>query len=517
MAAMRRAAWGSALDLKRAATNVRAEMGPSDWHLDPWGWPELDYLVMKEPDLVLQNCMGSGALEYAQIDVPKENWGTRPAVLLDITDRLTYQALVDRMSLELIGDLSKFAYGWRLPAKNPKRAIYARNVQQWDSYRGHLSFLANWYSVGLRTDLVSFFASLPIDSVQGAIQDCTPKGDIADRLCSFLAGFDEKPGRSGLPQRSFASAAIANMYLKPIDDVLTHHSDTVKIRIAGIKLDSQSWARWMDDMWLFGDDPAAARRAQMDLQSVAQDNGMNLNYSKTEVLEGNDLAEAALQIEHSAVDDAIVSSGDFTPLEELVDRLLDERERASRTTVRFVAKRMRDHGHPYRPSDIMELAARMPHVADTWARLMHENFRRGELQDWFLDYTASGWATHDWTVSQFARMLPSSRVPRQAVRDYFADAVRDSNTTIAMLSVAAQRLCAWDSAEGRDACRDAMKRAGTPHARRILALAALGVGERKATIRRWLGSDKENHATLRMLDDRSFTAPKVSTYFAEKV
>lgn len=307
------------------------------------------------------------------------------------------------------------------------------------------------------------------------------------------------------------------MYLKPVDDVLIHHSDTVKIRIGGIKLDSQSWARWMDDMWLFGEDPAAARRAQMDLQSVAQDNGMNLNYSKTEVLEGTELAEAALQIEHSAVDDAIVSSGDFTPLEELVDRLIDERERASRTTVRFVAKRMRDHSHPYRSDDIMELADRMPHVADTWARLMRENFKRGELQDWFMDYTASGWATHDWTVSQFARMLPSSRTPRKVVRDYFADAVRDSNTTIALLSVAAQRLCAWDPAEGRDACRDAMKRAGTPHARRVLALSALGVGERKATVRKWLDTDKENYTTLRMLDDRSFIGPKVSAYFAEKI
>lgn len=272
---VRSTAWSSALDLGQAVKNLRAEMGPSDWHLDPWGWPELDYLVAKDPDLVLQNCMASGALEFAPIDVPKENWGTRPAVLLDITDRLTYQALVDRMSLEMIGDISKYAYGWRLPAKNPQKAVYARNAQQWENYRGHLSFLANCYSVGLRTDLVSFFASLPIDSVQGAIQDCTPKGDLADRLCSFVDGFDKKPRRSGLPQRSFASAAIANMYLKPLDDVLMHHSKTVKIRIAGIKLDSQSWARWMDDMWLFGENPAAARRAQMDLQSVAQDNGLN--------------------------------------------------------------------------------------------------------------------------------------------------------------------------------------------------------------------------------------------------
>ncbi len=212
-----------------------------------------------------------------------------------------------------------------------------------------------------------------------------------------------------------------------------------------------------------------------------------------------------------------MTSSDFTPLEELIDRLLVQRERASRTTVRFVAKRMRDHGHQYRSDDIMELAARMPHVADTWGRLMQGNFKRDKLQDWFLDYTGSGWATHDWAVAQFARMLPSSCVPRQAVRDYFANAVRDSNTSIAMLSVAAQRLCVWDPSEGRAACRDAMKRAGTPHARRVLALAALGVGERKATVRKWLDADKENFTTLRMLEARSFTAPRVSTYFAERI
>jgi hypothetical protein len=51
---------------------------------------------------------------------------TRPAVLLDISDRLIPGSRRS-IELELIGDLSKFAYGWRLPAKNPKRAIYARN------------------------------------------------------------------------------------------------------------------------------------------------------------------------------------------------------------------------------------------------------------------------------------------------------------------------------------------------------------------------------------------------------
>lgn len=504
--------WAKALDFTRAAANLRVEMGRSDWHQDPWDWPELSFVLRKEPELVIQHCRSAGTLEPALVDVPKENWGTRPAVVLDLMDRLVYQALVDRLSVELIGNLSPNAYGWRLPAVAPQRGVYSRNTKQWEGYRRHLQTLVSLHEVALRTDLVSFFASLPVDRVQEAIQDRTSTGAITARLFDMLEGFDRVPYRSGLPQRSFASAAIANMYLIPLDDVLEHHSSPMPV-FSGSKVRYRSFARWMDDILWFGKEPATARRVQMDLQSEARALGLNLSDAKTEVLEGPDLAHL-LDIEHSAVDAAIANNSDLKPLEELVDRLLDDRELASRSSIRFAAKRLQDNGHVYRAQDMVGRAARMPHVADSWAELFKTVFTHASLQDWFLDYADSDWATHEWSIAHFARMFPSGKKPRKQLRQHFANKVRDANTSLPLLAVAAQRLSAWDQTEARASFRDAIKRAPTAHSRRVLSLAALEVGETRTIVRKWLGADKENYPTLRMLETEGYAPRKVNAAYA---
>src|SRR5207248_5874496 len=133
-----------------------------DLHQEPWGLPEINFLVAKRPDLLYQNCDARGAREASLLDVPKENWGTRPAVVLDVCDRLTYQAVVDRLSVDLIGHMSPDAYRWRLPPNNPIAGTYSHNNHQWDGYRGHLGLLAGLYDVALRSDLVSCFARMPI-------------------------------------------------------------------------------------------------------------------------------------------------------------------------------------------------------------------------------------------------------------------------------------------------------------------------------------------------------------------
>jgi hypothetical protein len=506
--------WSKALDLGMAVTNVRSEF-PGDWHQDPWGWPELGFMLKKQPDLIFSNCDARGTLQAALIDIPKENWGTRPAVVLDIADRLTYQALVDRVSLALIGSMTPNAFGWRLPAVKPKAGIYSRNDKQWDGYRGHMSSLAGWHSVALRTDLVSFFASIPIAELQDSIEHRAPSSAPTKRLCDMLTGFDAIPDRSGLPQRSMASAVLANMYVGPLDDVLMHHSTPMPVMWRS-KVRHHSFARWMDDMWLFGGDPAAARRAQMDLQAAAQTLGLNLNYAKTDVLEGPDVAQQALEIEHSAVDDAIDNRADFQPLEELIDRILTDPEKSNRSSVKFAARRMRLHGKRYRVDDLVAAASRMPHAADAWARLFKEVFTHRSLQDWYLDYASSDWATHEWSVAHYGRMFPSTGPrPVKAVREFFADAVRDANTTLPLLAVSCQRLGAWDAPEARAACSDAYRRTSTPQARRVLALTALAAGETRTKVKRWLGADKENAPTLAMLETYGFSGAKVQANFAE--
>jgi hypothetical protein len=508
---MPRIDWSKALDLDRAVANLRVEM-VGDWHQDPWGWPELGFLLKKNPRMVHDHADASGCLEPALIDVPKDNWGTRPAVVLDITDRLTYQALVDRVSVQLIGNLSPNAFGWRLPAVTPQAGVYSHNNKQWDGYRGHLSLLAGWHSVALRTDIVSFFASVPIDALQEAIHDRCGSTAVSKRLCTLVEALAAVPDRSGLPQRSTASAVLANMFLMPLDDVLLHHSTPLMVMF-GSKVRYHSFARWMDDLWLFGHDPAAARRAQMELQAAAQSIGLNLNYAKTDVLEGDEVAREALEIEHSAVDDAI-TDGDFEPLEELIDRVLTKPEKASRTSIKFAAQRMRENDQRYRVQDLVLAARRMPHAADALSRLFKEAFTHASLQDWFLDYAASDWATHEWAVAQYGRMFPSSKVPKKQLREFFANAIRDANTSLPLLAVASQRLVAWDPSEARTAFRDAFRRAATPHARRAIALAATGAGETRTKIKGWLAADKENAPTLAMLEEFGFAGPKVQADFA---
>ena len=506
--------WLDALNLKQAVENIRNEI-PGDWYQDPWGWPELGFFLEKKPELIVDNLNALGVRALTLLDVPKENWGTRPAVILDIADRLTYHALTDCLSAKLIGSMSPDVYGWRLPPIDPSPGVYSHNNHQWDGYRGHLMLLSDLYPVALKTDLVSFFASIPVAMAQEAILDRCPHNDVTRRLCDMIAGFGAIPNRSGIMQRSTASAVIANMYLAPLDDVLKHHSKSI-MRLSNGKVSHRSFARWMDDFWLFGYDAGNARQAQMDLQAAALSIGLNLNSAKTDVLEGSEVATQAKEIEHSAVDGALDGdTPDFGPLEALVDKIMGNPEKTNRTSIRFATQRMRKHGSQYRIQELIATACRMPHAADSWSRLFKEVFTNDSLQDWYLEYVSSNWATHEWAIAHLGRMFPSSVKPRKPLLEYFEQAIRDANTGLPLLAVAAQRMGEWDRDEARDAYREGYRRSATPHARRVLALAALKSGESRTTVKGWLSTDVVNAPTLAMLESFGWNGPKVQADFAE--
>ncbi|WP_285499560.1 RNA-directed DNA polymerase [Actinokineospora sp. NBRC 105648] len=509
---MVRRAWVENLNLDVAAGNLHTEM-LRDWHHDPWGWPEIEFLARVEPEIIHQHCLSAGSQQAFPIEVPKENWSTRPAVVLDIADRVLYQALVDSISVDIVGTLSPNTFGWRLPAISPAPGEYSNQDLQWHTYTGHLNRLATFSSTALRTDITSFFASVPINAVHEDIQDRATPGAHLDRLHSLIDGFQTIPGRLGLPQRSTASAVIANMFLNPIDDVLTSHASSAP-NVFKSKLQYHSFARWMDDIWLFTQNPASARAAQKDLQSVARNLGLNLNIAKTEVLEGDDVAKQALEIEHSAIDDAITENSNFVPLEELIDGLLEDREKASRSSINFASVRMRKYDHFYRLDDLLELAPRMPHVADAWAKLLKKAKQPELMQEWFVEYAGSEWAMFPWSLSHFARLFPSGFQPNRQLIEYFTETVVNAGASLPILAVAVQRLCAWNPTAGRAACHAAYQQATDPHVKRILALGSLQVGQGRNMIRRWVSADKENYPTLRMLEHRNFTPPVVSKFFS---
>lgn len=501
--------WLDALDLELAYRNVQSEYR-GDWHKDPWKWPEYEFILKKSQDLLLSWFSGDGCRETSLISVPKENWGVRPAVVLDLVDRIGYQALVDKHSAALIGDLSPSVYGWRLIPGKAEPGKYASNTYQWENYRTHMRMAGSWYDAALKTDIVSCFASMQVHIVIDEINSRVGENGLVNRLTSFLSGFDRIGSRTGLAQRALPSSVLANMMLRHFDDVLTGFAEQIpELAIAGKEPPKRlSFLRWMDDMWLFGDDAGLMRRAQLELQEAALRLGLHLNSSKTEVLEGSAVFDEAMEVELSAVEGGL-SSKDSKPLEELIESVLENPEKAGRTRVKFMTKRMLDNHVYHKEQELVRAAPRMPHCADSLARYFRVRFSHETLSEWFLDGVSSEWNLLQWPTSHYLGMFSSEEKVSKGLQEYVQEGVADQNTELPLLTIAAQRLAAWDPVAARSVLGSTIGNRVNPHERRVLSLAALGAHLPGSEVRKWLGQHDSNAPTLLMLEDRHFKAPKV--------
>ena len=502
--------WSQALDFKRALRNIQTEFQGA-WYRDPWNWPELTWVVKQQTDTLEERLNRSGVWRCYPIDVPKENFAFRPAVVLDPIDRICYQALVDRLSVGLIGSLRSWVYGWRLPPGDPKKGEYARNDYQYGNFRSRLNWLADNFSHGLKTDIVSYFASIDIDTVEEFIRVRTGTSKVQRRLMDFLRNWNRVPNRSGLPQRSFASSALANMYLQPIDDVLNRHGSIDRMG-SGFS-PCVAACRWMDDIWLFGNDAGFLRKTQVEIQRALRELGLEMNFAKTEVL-AEDLIPKVRQLEHSAVDNGLGRSpANKRPLMDLIDDLLQSPENASRTSIRFVTTRMYRNAAMERVDDFIENAHRMPHGADHLARLFRRSERWRDLTAWYLDYSRLDWAILEWAVAQFGTMFPTKSRNRE-LGEYFGNLISRGEGSLPLVSLAVQRLASWDPDTARAVIREARFTTTHPLERRSLALAGLMAKEEHRFVRQLLNEFEENQITLKMLENTGWKPPKVASDFS---
>jgi hypothetical protein len=499
--------WAQGIDWARALENVKSD-AKGDWYRDPWGWPEYEHVFPDRIDVVLARVAGSGIKRPSKIDVPKYNFATRPAVVLEPIDRLVFQGLTDFMSRKIVGHLDDWVYGWRLPRKDAMPGHYSRNDEEWDSYFAHLQRLVGGATIGLRTDIVSCFASIPVDRACEDIQRLGGRNAVTDRIVDMLSIYDRVPGRGGIPQRSFASCLIATMYLSRLDPILRSYSESSEqgrgslwAKLAG---GGPFVTRWMDDIWAFGWDEGKLRALQFDLQNEAREIGLELHASKTEVLEGDDLAAEALKLEHSAVDEALQEeTPDTEPLEALIDRLLEDPINADRSSIRFAMTRMRRHRIASRLPALIEAANRMPQGADHLARAFRDFNLWEDLQEWFIEYESSDWAKMTWAVSQLGTMFPTKGVSSTELKDRFVE-ILSTRPSLPMLALTAQRSASWSRDNARDCLRELAKIADHPLERRLISLASLTVREDTVRIRRLLSEYEENQITLAAIEARDF-------------
>jgi Reverse transcriptase (RNA-dependent DNA polymerase) len=509
-------AWIDGLNWPRALVNVRADL-IGDWYRDPWGWPEYEHVESTGWKDVAARAENQGLRKVALIDVLKENFLTRPAVVMEPIDRLVYQALVDTMSKKLIGELPEWTYGWRLPRNGPEAGAYSPNDTEWKLYRSALSANVSWNDGGLKSDIVSCFASIPIDRLTEDIVRRGGGGALTSRLLDFLDSFDNVAGRSGLLQRSRASAVLANLYLSRLDLVLRDYRVLLESNFLGIQFTfgSGGVTRWMDDIWIFGEHESTLRDAQIRLQTAARDVGLELNSGKTGVYEGDALADEALSIQHSAVDTALdEDTPDLEPLEELLDRILESPATADRSSIHFALTRLRKHPLPNRADAIIEAVPGMPHGADHLARTFRDLNWWQDHQEWYVELSRKDWVRLPWSVAGLGAMFPSrAGTVSDTVRDFFVAAILE-RPPLPLLALAAQRLATWDRQLARETFRAVLPSANHPAERRILGLASHLAGDERKFVRGALSEYEENRITRELIEDRGWAKVAVVPDFS---
>jgi hypothetical protein len=483
------------VDIALAVRNVRID-ATKDWLDDPWGWPELDWLATNPGCKAVEHRLKTNTTGYVvRLDVAKDSRSTRPALVMDPADRVAYQALIDKVSLELVGHLPSWVYGWRLRRDRPQPGIYADNRAEWRRYTADLADKRKKFRYAAHFDIRSFFATVPPDSLlRQLLRQC----HRFERLEQFLHSWNPAASRTGLPQRFLPSSLLAQAYLRPLDEYLVRTS-------GGSNQDRMGILRWMDDIWLFSNTEYELDRCNKDLDAILEQIGLAFNSEKTRRFDAKQTPDFLQLVNTSGDEDDDTPLRSRTPadMDRQIDQLLNQAEEAPRPNISFFVSYMvatKSYGSLGRLESMLD---ELPHVADLVARLLRSSGRWTSHEAWYLKYLDQHFSHTDWSVEAWGGMFPPRTTsPPPRLTAAFADKILSSlQTTVVPL------VCSLLSSWRPDLARSVFPNASSlskPFEFRGLALAGLSCGIDRNLVSEWLGAFPESHYVVDFLRSRNF-------------
>ncbi|WP_020521659.1 RNA-directed DNA polymerase [Catelliglobosispora koreensis] len=513
------------LDLQ-AGCNIALDEMYGDWYRDPWAWVEFQWLSGNASKFDLKDLLKKADGEYSLAvppgfhltEVPKNRLGVRPAVIQDPLTRVLYATAVGSNLTKLHESLPDWVYGWRAREGVKNRA--AKNRLEWANYLEGIPAKVGSLS-GLQIDISSFFASVRAEVLTDTVFQRIGNTAAAGIIQDVLRQHDALVTRSGLPQRSFASAALAHVYLRPVDDAL------VSALSAGVV-----WAtRWMDDISLMGAEERLYQ-AYLEIQDRIRQLGLEPNAAKTKLTTA---AQLVTDLKHEGLKEVPIpkrvrweSSGapttveDIGALERLEEAVLADPGPHTRTWLRATLTSLVQREMYGSWEKWLQAAKQIPHAADALGRYLRafaeyapedETYEKcwGDLADWFGEYSASPWCSLDWVAAQYALIFPTNRITGP-VEEVLTNWLAESSDA-QKVAIAAQRLGASRPGDCRDILRARVDRVADPVLLRIMGISLLEAGADRTTVRAILKRDRRNAVVLAMFEDTSWKVPKVSLDF----
>jgi RNA-directed DNA polymerase len=202
-----------------------------------------------------------------RVRIPKVNGGERPLGIPAVRDRIVQTAL--RNVLEPIFEVQfcEHSYGFR-PGRGAKDAL--RRVD---------GLLKNGYRYIVDADLKSYFDTIPHDRLMTLVKQRVADGRILSLLEAFLQqgvleGMREWTPTCGTPQGAVISPLLANLYLHPLDEMMSE---------AGYEM-----VRYADDFVVLCHSAEQARRALDVIQQWMGASGLTLHPDKTRIVDMNE-------------------------------------------------------------------------------------------------------------------------------------------------------------------------------------------------------------------------------------
>ncbi len=535
------------LDLSRGL-QLFAQEKYGDWYRDPWGWPEFRWIQANVEKISAAEFFDPKSKElkyepvFHKMEVPKTHLGTRPAVIQDPLSRFWYLAAVGASMKSLHGDLAEFVFGWResrggSPVDSGSQSEAATNDKEWANYidhvRGGLSL-----DYGLQADITSFFASIDTDRLLNVVRDRIGQNASFAIISHVVRSHSKLSQRSGLPQRSFGSAALANLYMLPIDNVLAS-----SLRRHGVSI----VARWMDDIVAFGDE-VSLYQLYLELQEISRMNKLELNSAKGRLARSEEIVRAIdleqvrdvhiawkeLKSDYDGNLDAEaseVSEEDVEKLIELEDVALREGADAARPWLRATLSSLTKSENFDRARAWLDNAKNIPHAADSLGRYLRgagaEGVERqpgapsffdendipawGELSEWLIEHLKSGWCRVDWVKAQLALAIPTSKVS-SGLRDILREWLTTSNN-MQLVAMAGQRISELDPDMAYEIVRSRADEVHDPLLERVLALTLLQARKDRNLVETLVKRSPSNVFLARWMEANSWKPAEVPRDF----
>lgn len=507
------------LDLVEGAKLLDAERY-GDWYRDPWGWPELrpDFVKsLTEADLPIEKVASKYSFDHSPkihaFEVPKSFFGQRPAVMLDALSRLAYAAAVVPFAKSLEANMAGWVFGWRY-----MDGALARNTDEWQRYRSsHAEMTSSIYAA--ETDITSFFASVDHLRLLKKLEARGLTGLALDVVTRVVTTHSSLRYRSGIPQRSSASALLAQLVLGDVDNLIQ-----ARIRDGDIN----AARRWMDDISFEGSYDAVYGLI-LEIQREVRTVGLEINASKTKVHEAG-IRAAALEAQWRPLIEVVektIESDEYPGLsytyileEDLLDaeaRALQDPTESGRTDLGLVLRSLRSYENFERVDEWMEAARLLPHGADHLSRYLRDSVAHGAvsadtINAWFETEHASDWPHTDWVSAQHAISIADTVIDGRTegiLRGWL-----ETTNNAQKLAVAAQRLARIDPASLQRIAVNRVDSCPDPILLRILVLSLLTVGYDVVDLESILERDTHNALLLKYLRSRNWRKVPVADDFA---